>query len=59
MTQDKSRDGLEGSNGQKEPYASCQNCKYCRKQWGCYLRSDVAMFEDKSPCMVWDDGKDN
>ena len=53
------------SNGERyisndAPYASCGNCRYLSMhgKWGCYLREEEVMWNDKSPCMIWDDGKD-
>ena len=44
---------------EKEPDASCNNCKYLNPNkinLGCHVRSGIAMYEDKSPCLIWDDG---
>lgn len=43
---------------EKEPDASCNNCKYLLypNRYGCHVRSEMAMQEDKSPCLIWDDG---
>lgn len=44
------------------PYASCDNCKYldpASNRYGCHVRSEMAMQDDKSPCLIWDDGKDD
>lgn len=44
------------------PYASCHSCKYLAtnsNRFECHVRSEMAMLEDKSPCLIWDDGKDD
>lgn len=37
---------------------SCESCSHCvtPNRWGCPWRTEIAMFEDKSPCLNWWDG---
>lgn len=46
---------------QNEPYASCLNCirRDSKVYSGCNWRSAEIMSKDISPCLIWEDGKDN
>lgn len=41
-------------------WKSCENCRECKTpgRWGCYWRTEMAMMEDKSPCLNWEEKSD-
>lgn len=40
----------------KSDVKSCDNCLYCpdKERYGCWWRSEIAMQQDKSPCLNWE-----